>query len=276
MKKIKTLDTVIANQKIDKDIRVYTTQSGSSPSKDQLSRYVGKMIEVSHYGTPSLTKVSGDAPLWIIDVPKGTHAVYTNQKGSAGLIIERGVGLEIKNITTFNDRGAIRTRIEAKLLSKKEVSDRKIQVTSQELTKTIGLPVSLKLSGTETTTTLDKASMVVNNANTVFKDINQVLPTIKNGQELLKKLASVGVHITIRDGLVQSKDGTPTDANGMFSMPTKEIQINLTTADRTTLPHELGHAIDFLLLQANSNKDPALEKIFSQEKQVLQKHLDLM
>ncbi|QWI73022.1 hypothetical protein ER45_028800 (plasmid) [Bacillus mycoides] len=82
--KIKTLDTVIANQKIDKDIRVYTTQSGSSPSKDQLSRYVGKMIEVSHYGTPSLTKVSGDAPLWIIDVPKGTHAVYTNQKGSAG------------------------------------------------------------------------------------------------------------------------------------------------------------------------------------------------
>ncbi|QWI73017.1 hypothetical protein ER45_028765 (plasmid) [Bacillus mycoides] len=228
------------------------------------------MIELVHYETPSLNKVSGDAPLWIIDVPKGTHAVYTNQKGSAGLIIERGVGLEIRSINTFIDRNALRTKVEAKLLSKKEVSNRRVQEKSQELTNTIGLPVSLKLSGTETTTTLDKASSVVNGANTVFKDIDKVIPTIKNGKELFKKLASVGVKIKIRDGSVQGIDGKPISAEGIFRTSTKEIQVNLTKADRDTLPHELGHAIDYHLLNYISHNSD-FQQIFFLEKQAYAK-----
>ncbi|QWI73021.1 hypothetical protein ER45_028795 (plasmid) [Bacillus mycoides] len=178
------------------------------------------------------------------------------------------MGLEIKNITTFNDRGAIRTRIEAKLLSKKEVSDRKIQVTSQELTKTIGIPVSLQLSGTETTTTLDKASTIVKDANTAFKDINKVIPTIKNGQELFKKLEATGLKIVLRDGAVRGSDGKPLpDLQGGFIRSKNEIQVDLRGVGGATLPHELGHAIDLVLLQAKSIQDPAFSQIFSQEKQ---------
>lgn len=268
---IKRLDTTIQNQTIGKEIKLY---ANLPISEERLSSYLGKTVEMPHYFEASLHSDSGNTPLWMIEANKSTHGVFTNQNGSAGIILERGIGIEVTSIRKVTYMGMPRTIVDAKLISKKDFIDKKIKETSQQLTNKIKVPISLKFTGTETIDALTRATTFINDVDTVFTDINKAIPNVQNGKELFNKLASVGVTITLRDGSVLGIDGKPLTSLGLFRSSTKEIQINLAQANSTTLSHELGHAIDLILLQAQSINDPAFAKIFSQEKEVFAKTFD--
>ncbi|QWI73020.1 hypothetical protein ER45_028790 (plasmid) [Bacillus mycoides] len=270
--KIMLLDGALQELKTESTVKVYTQQEGSLPKTDSIAE--GLVIKVPEYMTPSLNHVSGDKALWIIQVPKGTHAAYMNNlnnvKGESGLLIERGSRLQITHISTFNDRGAPRTKIEAKLLPKEEIleEDYKIDQAEQEFTDTFGLSVSLLLmessSQSEKKETLEKADRLITT-------VSEKVQNLPNGKELINKLARAGITINLdEDEVIHPESGF---VLGLFHPQDNSIDVAMNDEAHqdenevnATLAHELGHAIDFRLLNYISH-NPDFQQIFSLEKQ---------
>ncbi|QWI73025.1 hypothetical protein ER45_028815 (plasmid) [Bacillus mycoides] len=124
-KKVAALDEAINRVKTEKTIKVYAPINEKGPS---LSNYkkIGSTLPLVGYTLTDLALPHGDGPIFEIEIPKGTHAVYTdNLVGSKapGLITERDGGLIITGVREVYDRGAKRTRIAAKYVSKQEMEN---------------------------------------------------------------------------------------------------------------------------------------------------------
>ncbi|QWI73150.1 hypothetical protein ER45_029910 (plasmid) [Bacillus mycoides] len=272
--KIEKLDNILKHQQTERTIKVY--QSIPNMKIEQAENLRGTISPKPTYRITSLTKVSGSDALLEITVPKESHAAYEIVNDSAGLITERGTGLKVTNVRTFNDRGAPRIKIEATLLSSEEMKAREIKsealkAANQMLTGKIGLPVNLDLKDLEKSeATIAKANEFIVDVNRSFKDLAQTLPNVKDGKELFKKLIVAGVTIKLQDHPINLKD---LKVAGSFNVDTKELQIDLTKQSdiENTFIHELGHAIDYKLLNTISQNNTAFQNIFSQEKQAYTK-----
>ncbi|QWI73149.1 hypothetical protein ER45_029905 (plasmid) [Bacillus mycoides] len=267
--KIKLLDETLLDIQTKQTIKGYINQEGSLPNVSDLSK--GQVINVPEYMTPSLNHVSGDKALWVIQIPKGTHAAYMNNlnnvKGESGLLIERGSRLQITHIATFNDRGALRTKIVAKLLPKEAQDTKgKIKQANQTLTEKLGLSISLEeLSSSGLEEALERADQLIST-------VHEKVQNVPNGKGLFTKLAKEKVSITLQ--------GTPFDSEeslGQYNKLTKRIQIDMKSDKHqkenqleTTLLHEIGHAVDFRLLNYIS-ENTNFQQLFSQEKQAYAK-----
>ncbi|OUB14806.1 hypothetical protein BK708_25295 [Bacillus thuringiensis serovar yunnanensis] len=258
---IKRLDATIQNQTIGKDIRLY---ANLAISKERLSGFLGKAIEMPHYLKTSLHYDSGNTPLWIIEANKDTHGVFTIQNGSEGIILERGVGVEVKSVKEVTYKGIVRTVVEAKLISKKDFPDKKIDMAHQQLTNEMGIPVSIQLTG-DKEMLVDRAIASISNVLDAFKNINSITPNLQ--QVIFKTLARTGVKIILQDTPVDNKGSI-----GGYNPNTNEIRINVNNQEFVGRPsdwvfaHELGHAMDHKLFNLQIGSDLKFQKIFSQEK----------
>ncbi|QWI73075.1 hypothetical protein ER45_029290 (plasmid) [Bacillus mycoides] len=262
-KEIDKLDGILNKLRTDKTIKVY--QSLSTTTEEQAANLKGQISVNSKYEITSLTRPSGSDPLLEITVPKESHAAYEIVNDSAGLITERGTGLKITNVRTFNDRGAPRIKIEATLLSSKEMKERqsKLNEVSKSLSDTMKLPVSLQLSGVETAASIEKARTAITEASTDLENINKIVPTL-NMPELFKKLAADGGHIILKDSpLIDEHGKAYDDAAGTYDYSSRGMQLDLNLANKNTTLHQLGHAVDYRI-----PFDPNLKKIESEELQV--------
>ncbi|QWI73137.1 hypothetical protein ER45_029810 (plasmid) [Bacillus mycoides] len=80
----------------------------------------GQIIPIRTYLAAKLSHSSGTDPILAIEIPKGTHAAFTDKllgaKDTPGVITEKDCGLAIGNISKILDGNKYRIKIEAKLV----------------------------------------------------------------------------------------------------------------------------------------------------------------
>ncbi|QWI73129.1 hypothetical protein ER45_029755 (plasmid) [Bacillus mycoides] len=85
----------------------------------------GQVIPIRTYLAAKLSHSSGTDPILAIEIPKGTHAAFTEKllgaKDTPGVITEKDCGLIITDVKEFVDRGVRRLKIEGKLVPSQKV-----------------------------------------------------------------------------------------------------------------------------------------------------------
>ncbi|QWI73240.1 hypothetical protein ER45_029775 (plasmid) [Bacillus mycoides] len=111
--KIERLDAMLKKQHTESTVKVYEGLGGMT--EETAGNFKDDLLKNPMYRVSSLTRVPSfklkdsnklDA-FFEITVPKGSHAAYETINGSAELMIERGAGLEITNVTKILDGNAI-------------------------------------------------------------------------------------------------------------------------------------------------------------------------
>lgn len=268
---ITLLDSALQDVKTENTLKVYTQQEGSLPKIDSIAE--GLVIKIPEYMTPTLNHTSSSKDMWVIQIPKGTHAAYMNNlnnvKDVSGLLIERGSRIQITNIHHSTEMGIPRTIIEGKLLTKEEISeeDTKIDEAEQEFTDTFGLSVSLnldELSSPEKTETLTKAEHLIHT-------VNEKLQELPNGKKIINSLVRAGVTIRLEGDRLINPEGL--SILGEFQTADNSLYIDMNhdvhqdeNELNNTLLHEIGHAMDYRVLKLISH-DSDFQQIFALEKQ---------
>lgn len=124
-KKIDGLDVALNKATTADKMKVYSRIDLNDP---MLSNYqkIGNIIPIVGYAPTDLVLPAGNQLIFEIEVPKGTHAAFTNSllgNNVSGLLIERGGGLQITNVRDTYDMGIKRTRITARYVSKQEMEN---------------------------------------------------------------------------------------------------------------------------------------------------------
>ncbi|OUB13602.1 hypothetical protein BK708_26345 [Bacillus thuringiensis serovar yunnanensis] len=261
--KIEKLDKILEHEQTDTSMKVY--RIFPNMKKEDAEKLKGTILPRSDYVLTSLTNITGSSPIVELTVPKGSHAAFGIESGFKGLITERGTGYSVTDVKEVTDKGVVRTKIEAKLLSNKEMKEResKLNDVSKSLSDTMKLPVSLQLSGAETIASIEKARKVITEASTALEGISKIVPTF-NASELLKKLNAEGLHFNLKDSPTLGEKYA-----GFYNSKTKELELDIKreVIDTNTPLHELGHAIDHIFFGLNIEKDPSLKQIVSAELQ---------
>ncbi|OUB35578.1 hypothetical protein BK708_04660 [Bacillus thuringiensis serovar yunnanensis] len=268
--KIEKLDTIFEEKatNIDTSMKVYMKLSDMKiedlMQREDVAKVKGTILPRYGYTITSPTNVTG--AIVELTVPKGSRVVYGKTNDSGELMIERGTGFLVTDVKEVTDKGVVRTKMEAKLLSNKEMKEResKLNEVSKSLSDTMKMPVSLEFSNAETTASIEKARKGIAETNTALESISKIIPTF-NVSGLLKKLTVEGVHINIKDSSIEP--GKQTD--GRYIPTTKELVLNTTrkVIDTNTPLHELGHAIDHIFFGFDIKKDPKFQQIVSAELQ---------
>ncbi|OUB35572.1 hypothetical protein BK708_04680 [Bacillus thuringiensis serovar yunnanensis] len=281
--KIEKLDTIFEKKatKIDTSTKVYMKLSNMKI--EDAAKVKDTILPRYDYTSTSPTNVTGSDAIVELTVPKGSRVVYGKTNDSGELIIERGTGFLVTDVKEVTDKGVVRTKIEAKLLSNKEMKEResKLNEVSKSLSDTMKMPVSLEFSNAETATSIEEAKTDITEANKALEDINKIVPTL-NMSELFKKLVNKGVHIILQDStiLTEDKHGKEDYADGLYAYENKEIIVNLkrpteNAINQNALLHELGHAIDFEFFESKIEEDPKLKDIIDDEELAIFKLINI-
>ncbi|WP_229192361.1 anthrax toxin lethal factor-related metalloendopeptidase, partial [Bacillus cereus] len=249
-----------------------------------------KTIEVApNYGITSLTKPSGSDPLVEITVPKGSHAAFvTGKNHSSELIIERGAGIEVTNVTKILDGNQYRIKIEVRIISSDEMRNKKQNVSNQlnaaneMLTQKLGLNVTLDSVNPDLSTIVNNAYDATSTFKGKFDDLfsSGLISNKTNGEAIFHRLKENGLKITFHEEAlsITAQGGSEFgQIVGGYSPELKEIKVD-SMMSKTILPgtiaHEFGHAIDDLYFNYQLGKDPELAKLFSKDKEIFAKSFD--
>ncbi|OUB18356.1 hypothetical protein BK708_21305 [Bacillus thuringiensis serovar yunnanensis] len=255
--KIEKLDTILRKEetKIDTSIKVYRTIPNMKI--EDAEKVKNTILPRDAYTITSLTNITGSNPIVEITIPKGSHVVYGIVSNFGGVITERGAGLLVTDVKQITDKGIVRTKIEATLISGEEM----------RFTKDLGIGVNLDVKDlVNSKDTLKKANELTGDITQKFKDLKSIFPDIKDGNQLFQKLKEAGVTIKFQDYPLDKEEP---NMKGEFHLDKKELQINIVDQGDTenTFAHELGHAIDETLLHAKSYNDTSFQNLYLQEKQ---------
>ncbi|EOO24618.1 hypothetical protein IIU_06684 [Bacillus cereus VD133] len=269
--KIEKLDAMLKKQHMDKTIKVYEPLGGMT--EETAKNFKGDLLKDPMYRVSSLTHVPSSKlkdsnkldAFFEITVPEGSHAAYETSKDFSGLIIERGAGLEITNVTKVLDGNSYRFKIEARLISNDEMNARKsksvaLNEAKQTLTEKIGLPVTVDSVDLDVTNAVKRASNAIMGAKDAFD--SAVMSGRMNKEvieAILHRLNENGAGITFTEDTSLFEEGDL----GAYDYELKEIILNSLTPNLTeTLIHEFAHLADHIYFNNQSGKNPQLIKSY--------------
>ncbi|OUB32362.1 hypothetical protein BK708_07515, partial [Bacillus thuringiensis serovar yunnanensis] len=188
--KIEKLDKMILDHgKTDTSMKVYLTVSNMQ--KENIEQSKGTILSMPNYGISSLTSITGSDAIVEAEVPKGSYAIFGESNGSGVVITERGTGLLVTDVRQIADKGILRTKIEAKLISSKEI--RKINENKQKDTDTLNKQLGLQGELIQFDTKKADWKNEYTEAQKMTTNISKIDPTI------LGKLVEKGMHIKLVD-----------------------------------------------------------------------------
>ncbi|OUB18357.1 hypothetical protein BK708_21310 [Bacillus thuringiensis serovar yunnanensis] len=119
--KIEKLDTILRKEetKIDTSIKVYRTIPNMKT--EDAEKLKGTILPSPFYNITSLTNIPGSDTIVELTVPQGSHVVYGEANDFAELITERGTGLSVTDVKQVAEKGIVRIKIEATLVSSEDM-----------------------------------------------------------------------------------------------------------------------------------------------------------